>query len=789
MPPRRINPATDVEIETICLKCLSKDPAARYASAEELAADLERWIDDKPILARPIGFLDQSWRWCRRQPALASALAASIILLFALVIGTSIAGFRIHRAEIQAARHRQEGLLGDVRTLRLGADLGERSEGLRKIREAVALGGSQEFRQRARNELLALLGRTDVLFETQPQLNGSPDPWLNLLDPAFGRLATVVGNSNLSVRAVEDGRELNRFRVPGTPVLRLDAFSPDGRFLALSQSDGWSVWEIESGKRLFATNGTNLAYCFAPHRPLLILQDRPSELCLIELPSARVVDRVPVDTGGDPDYPHRWSHIALSPDGQMLAAARARSRIIELVDLERGNVRRRQTNRAPCTAMAWSQDGQMLAVAMENGRIPIWRGSLSGRLMYLSAKSSPAHNLAFNAEGTLLAAAHADRMVQLISLTALRSVFEFRCDNHQIGFDAAGMRLGPMRRGPEFGWLELQPPSEFQQFTTAHTGVQLIGCQFSPDSRLVATGTLTNVLFCDLTKGNSFIQIPSFRLTAFTFDPRGEAMFAAGTPGLHRWSMNWREPAWLEMSDMEVVFNGAGWRAFTFSAQGDWFAAANVRSNAAYLFDSTLTNQLVEVGPHRGADAVAVSPDGRWLATGSSTDRQVKVWDANSGNEVLTLAVGATPRPVFSPDGKWLVAYGASFHLYATGSWQPAPQLPVAEGQPLMGAAAFSPDGRILAAVCDMFTIQLFDLEKWQSLGVLRPLELIRMSGLAFSPDGTLLAASGTVARMRIWDLRATRERLAEFGLDWELPPLPPAATTNSEKLRVTFAR
>jgi WD40 repeat protein len=389
----------------------------------------------------------------------------------------------------------------------------------------------------------------------------------------------------------------------------------------------------------------------------------------------------------------------------------------------------------------------------------------------------------------LLAAAYADRFVRLMDVTALRFVFAFRCDGHQIGFDAGGARLGPVLRGSEFGWLDIQRPSEFHEFNTGNTDVELAGCQFSPDGRLLVCGTLTNVLFCDAATGAPLLQRRGFRLPAFAFDPRGEALFAAGTPGMHRWTMRWREPTWLEMTDGEILFPGAGWRAFTFSARGDWFAAANVRSNAAYLFDRSLTNRIAEAGPHPGADAVAVSPNGRWLATGSSTDRQVKVWAAGSDRERLALAVGPAPQPIFSADGKWLAAFGNSFHLYATGSWQPAPPLPIPEGAPVLGAAAFSPDGRVLAVICDLYTIRLFDLLTWQPLGLLRPAGPVKITGLAFSPDGARLAAAGDIARLRVWDLHDIRQRLAEFGLDWDLPPLPPAEATNARTLRVTFVR
>jgi tetratricopeptide (TPR) repeat protein/tRNA A-37 threonylcarbamoyl transferase component Bud32 len=77
---RTIAPGLDRDLETICARCLEREPAARYRSAHELAADLERYIDGRAILARPLSPPAQLWRWSRRNPALASSLAACLLL-------------------------------------------------------------------------------------------------------------------------------------------------------------------------------------------------------------------------------------------------------------------------------------------------------------------------------------------------------------------------------------------------------------------------------------------------------------------------------------------------------------------------------------------------------------------------------------------------------------------------------------------------------------------------------------------------------------------------------------
>jgi tetratricopeptide (TPR) repeat protein/tRNA A-37 threonylcarbamoyl transferase component Bud32 len=123
-PPRRLNDKIPRDLETICLKCLQKEPGRRYATARELGDDLRRFLAGEPIQARPVGRAERLVRWCRRNPALAGLAAALLLLLGIVTVGSALAAYRFRRlAESESlarsaadeARHDAEDKAQEIR--------------------------------------------------------------------------------------------------------------------------------------------------------------------------------------------------------------------------------------------------------------------------------------------------------------------------------------------------------------------------------------------------------------------------------------------------------------------------------------------------------------------------------------------------------------------------------------------------------------------------------------------------------------------------------------------------
>lgn len=109
-PPRRLNAAIDLDLETICLKCLEKEPSRRYDSAAIVADELDRYLRGEPILARPLGMVGRAWRWCRRYPGTAGAISAALLGLMLALTATTIGYLTTSAAQVESDRSFRDAL-------------------------------------------------------------------------------------------------------------------------------------------------------------------------------------------------------------------------------------------------------------------------------------------------------------------------------------------------------------------------------------------------------------------------------------------------------------------------------------------------------------------------------------------------------------------------------------------------------------------------------------------------------------------------------------------------------
>jgi WD40 repeat protein len=232
--PREINPAIPQDLETICLKCLEKVPARRYRSAGDVAGELRRFLAGLPIAARPVGRAERTWRWCRRNPAFAGALAMGVLVLVLGLLTWHL------QNQSRASRHAAEQ----------AAKIAQQSQELANLQRGFSL------TSQARETAL----RRDLGWSWQA---------LALLEEAatLGLPSTDDANLRALVAACVNGHDLREVAVVADGVIAssLD-FSRDGRWLAVAEqkkATGFSIFIYDTETReLYRQLRTNPAATF-----------------------------------------------------------------------------------------------------------------------------------------------------------------------------------------------------------------------------------------------------------------------------------------------------------------------------------------------------------------------------------------------------------------------------------------------------------------------------------------------------------------------------------------------
>ena len=802
--PADVYPRVPKDLSAICIRCLAKDPDQRYPSALELAQDLDRFLEGKPVQARPLTPAQALWHWANHRPALAGAISLAVGLLFASAIGFAALSLwaldERNRANLEENRAEEQQEIAEARSYVNQVQRTDFEWRFGSAKTAADLLKSCPFPKRGwEHDHLNTAMRENRIFLGQC---GSDIRDLSLA-PDATTLAVATENGRLEIWSTRTGSLMETPLEAGTS-LRGVCHSANGDLLAVSGADRlvrvWDrrakVWltQIDTAPetpREFNRFGEDILLNAAGDR--LFAEYQEGKLGIWNPRTGELLQVL------DPGITGEFRALSLSPDQTLVAAA---CNQLSVWDIRTGKLVTQVPGlKHAIFALAFFPDNRRLASGDENNAIHLWDSQGGKQLAILPGHTDSVQDLAFSPDGKVLASTGDDYTVRLWDpdsgkpLRVLKGHFD---TVRGLAFTPDGKRLFSGGWDRDLRLWDLETPDS--PMVVSPVGGTRVSA-FSADGKLLINGPVSaetkpsadfrmTLWEVDSGKRRASLATHTHRVHAIATDPAGKWFATGGQDNaIQVWSLPDGAPlrslgrqreaiqALCASPDGNQLFSATNdgmvtvWNPLQGSALGSFRAhegpvlglaadplgrrfATGGQDKAIRLWNTSTLEQTDTWKAHSSmVRCLAFSPDGRWLASGDE-DQNILLWDVATG-QVLRQLTGHTAgvtRLSFNTDATRLAS--SSFDK-TVRVWNPS------DGSELLTlihpvavrSVNFSPDGRSLASSCDDGQVRVWQAKEKADRFTLQPHGL-GLVDIGFYGDSTHVMARDTAGRRVFWDIR-----------------------------------